>query len=123
MHFTQVSFSALSGKSLPPYPERLIQRISTMADPTQKFFRNLPGAYYNDTSCIDCDLCQSVALRTDGSHERTIKYGCACALDVRSTAPRDPMPSTLPKKQQAGSSRKNRKDGVKPCFQSGCHEQ
>jgi ferredoxin len=32
-----------------------------MADPTNKFFRNVPGSYYNDTSCIDCDLCRELA--------------------------------------------------------------
>jgi ferredoxin len=32
-----------------------------MADPSDKFFRNVPGAYYNDTSCIDCDLCREMA--------------------------------------------------------------
>lgn len=32
-----------------------------MPDPTQKHTLNVPGSYYNDASCIDCDLCREVA--------------------------------------------------------------
>lgn len=32
-----------------------------MADPTDKQRLNSPGAFYNDTSCIDCDLCREIA--------------------------------------------------------------
>lgn len=40
-----------------------------MSDPTQKHARNVPGSYYNDVSCIDCDLCREMAptiFRRDG---------------------------------------------------------
>ena len=32
-----------------------------MADPDNKHPLNLPGAYYNDDTCIDCDLCREIA--------------------------------------------------------------
>jgi len=35
--------------------------IRTMADRTDKNPLNVPGKYYNDLSCIDCDLCQEIA--------------------------------------------------------------
>lgn len=31
-----------------------------MADSTEKNPLNLAGAYYNDTYCIDCDLCREM---------------------------------------------------------------
>ncbi len=32
-----------------------------MADPTQKVIENVPGRYYVDRTCIDCDLCRETA--------------------------------------------------------------
>lgn len=32
-----------------------------MADPTDKNPLNIPGRYYNDLTCIDCDLCREIA--------------------------------------------------------------
>jgi ferredoxin len=32
-----------------------------MAEPTQKSPENVPGPYYVDDTCIDCDLCRSNA--------------------------------------------------------------
>ena len=32
-----------------------------MADPTDKVADNVTGRYYVDTSCIDCDVCRTVA--------------------------------------------------------------
>ena len=32
-----------------------------MADRTEKNPLNVPGNYYNDLSCIDCDLCRELA--------------------------------------------------------------
>lgn len=32
-----------------------------MADPTQKVAENVPGRYYVDATCIDCDLCRETA--------------------------------------------------------------
>lgn len=37
------------------------QRRLTMADSTEKHFLNVPGRYYNDSTCIDCDLCREMA--------------------------------------------------------------
>jgi ferredoxin len=45
-----------------------------MADPTDKFLRNVPGAYYNDNTCIDCDLCREMApaiFRRDDDEGKT----------------------------------------------------
>ena len=33
----------------------------TMADSTHKNPRNIPGPYYNDLTCIDCDMCREIA--------------------------------------------------------------
>jgi len=35
-----------------------------MADATDKNPLNVPGAFYNDLSCIDCDLCREIAPET-----------------------------------------------------------
>jgi len=32
-----------------------------MADPTDKQPDNVPGKYYVDTNCIDCDVCRTTA--------------------------------------------------------------
>jgi len=32
-----------------------------MADRTDKHPRNAPGSFYNDLSCIDCDMCREIA--------------------------------------------------------------
>ncbi len=32
-----------------------------MADPNNKTSENIPGPYYVDDTCIDCDLCRSSA--------------------------------------------------------------
>lgn len=32
-----------------------------MADLTQKAIENVPGPYYVDRTCIDCDLCRETA--------------------------------------------------------------
>ncbi|MES2477364.1 MAG: ferredoxin [Verrucomicrobiota bacterium] len=32
-----------------------------MPDPTDKNPLNVPGNYYNDLTCIDCDLCREIA--------------------------------------------------------------
>jgi ferredoxin len=34
---------------------------SIMANPQDKAPENVPGPYYNDTTCIDCDLCRELA--------------------------------------------------------------
>ena len=32
-----------------------------MADRHQKYHLNVPGRYYVDNTCIDCDLCRNIA--------------------------------------------------------------
>lgn len=32
-----------------------------MADPSDKVADNVPGVYYVDTACIDCDVCRDTA--------------------------------------------------------------
>ena len=36
-------------------------KVWGMADKTDKNPLNVPGSYYNDLSCIDCDLCRDTA--------------------------------------------------------------
>ncbi len=35
--------------------------LDRMADRSDKHPLNAPGAFYNDNSCIDCDLCREIA--------------------------------------------------------------
>jgi ferredoxin len=41
-----------------------------MADPSDKVAENVPGQYYVDSACIDCDVCRDTApdnfTRADG---------------------------------------------------------
>ena len=37
------------------------QRIPTMADREDKNTENVPGKFYVDSQCIDCDLCRETA--------------------------------------------------------------
>ncbi|HEX2748131.1 MAG TPA: ferredoxin [Verrucomicrobiales bacterium] len=42
--------------------------MSNLAD---RFFRNVPGPFYNDDTCIDCGLCPEIApgiFRRDDEH-------------------------------------------------------
>jgi len=32
-----------------------------MADPNKRVAENVPGAYYVDSTCIDCDVCRDAA--------------------------------------------------------------
>ena len=32
-----------------------------MSDKTNRLAQNVPGAYYVDSSCVDCDLCRNTA--------------------------------------------------------------
>jgi len=32
-----------------------------LADPNDRVAENVPGAYYVDTQCIDCDVCRDTA--------------------------------------------------------------
>lgn len=40
-----------------------------MADKNQKTPENVPGKYYVDTTCIDCDLCRNIAPKTFSRHD------------------------------------------------------
>ena len=60
-----------------------------MADPTDKFFRNLPGPYYNDNTCIDCDLCREMApmlFRRDDDEGKTYVWHQPVGADEISLA-------------------------------------
>jgi ferredoxin len=32
-----------------------------LADPKERYRDNVPGRYYVDTNCIDCDVCRDIA--------------------------------------------------------------
>ena len=38
-----------------------------MADPSTKVPENVPGRFYVDATCIDCDLCRETAPGTSGA--------------------------------------------------------
>jgi len=40
-----------------------------MADVDNKFPANVPGAFYVDSECIDCDLCRETAPTCFSQHE------------------------------------------------------
>jgi ferredoxin len=40
-----------------------------MADKYQKAPENVPGKYYVDNTCIDCDLCRNIAPGTFTRHD------------------------------------------------------
>jgi ferredoxin len=40
-----------------------------MADKQLKHPENVPGKYYVDNTCIDCDLCRNLAPRTFTRHD------------------------------------------------------
>src|SRR5437764_12542029 len=49
-----------------------------MADPANKYPENVPGGYYVDDQCIDCDLCRETApanykRNDDGGHSFVYK--------------------------------------------------
>jgi ferredoxin len=49
-----------------------------MADPTQKWEDNVPGAYFVDKECILCSLCVDIAPANfveseDGDHDKVYK--------------------------------------------------
>ena len=65
-----------------------------MADRSQRVAENVPGRYYVDATCIDCDLCRETApsnfVREDsGRYSRVVKQptspaeeaACAAALE------------------------------------------
>ncbi len=45
-----------------------------MPDPTQKVSQNVPGRFYVDQTCIDCDLCRETA---PGNFARQDAEGCS----------------------------------------------
>ena len=42
-----------------------------MADRNRKTARNVPGKFYVDDTCIDCDLCREIAPQTFRRDEET----------------------------------------------------
>ena len=40
-----------------------------MADRNQKVPENVPGLYYVDNTCIDCDMCRSTAPQVFARHD------------------------------------------------------
>lgn len=70
-----------------------------MASLTDRFPRNVPGSFYNDTTCTDCGLCPDIApgiFRRDDSHGQTYVWHqpesaaeFALALEAQSACPTD----------------------------------
>jgi ferredoxin len=54
------------------------QKRKTMADLANKYPENVPGSFYVDDQCIDCDLCRETApanftRNDDGGHSYVFK--------------------------------------------------
>lgn len=48
-----------------------------MADPTERLPENVPGKFYVDASCIDCDVCRDTApenFTRDDEHQYSFVY-------------------------------------------------
>jgi len=48
-----------------------------MAERTERLVQNIPGTYYVDSSCVDCDLCRNTAsdfFRRDDEIGMSIVY-------------------------------------------------
>ncbi|MEI6235828.1 MAG: ferredoxin [Planctomycetota bacterium] len=54
-----------------------------MASATDKYKDNVPGAFYTDTQCIDCDLCRQTA---PDFFDRNGKGGYSYVIKQPSTA-------------------------------------
>ena len=68
MHFSQACRRTIAGAN----PNNI-----HMAQLSDRFFLNVPGAWYNDTSCIDCGLCPEIApgiFRRDDAHGQTFVW-------------------------------------------------
>lgn len=44
---------------------------TTMAIPADRLPQNVPGRWYVDSTCIDCDLCRETAPTIFGRHDET----------------------------------------------------
>jgi ferredoxin len=53
MHFNQLCASAMNGAAQTSH--------STMPDINDRLPQNIPGLFYVDSSCIDCDVCRNTA--------------------------------------------------------------
>src|SRR6267378_1219199 len=47
--------------SSPPLPYGSGKKGTIMAERTERLTQNAAGAYYVDSSCVDCDLCRNTA--------------------------------------------------------------
>lgn len=77
-----------------------------MAEYSNRLPENTPGAYYTDDTCIDCDMCRSVApsifTRHDGSgytyvqHQPRTPAELALAEEARLSCPMETIGSDGP---------------------------
>ena len=71
-------FAACEPKAAPYCPRPFHKRKLTMADAAHKYSENVPGQFYVDDQCIDCDLCRETApanftRNDDGGHSYVFK--------------------------------------------------
>ena len=63
--------------SSPPLPYGSGKKGTIMAERTERLTQNAAGAYYVDSSCVDCDLCRNTApdfFRRDDEIGMSIVY-------------------------------------------------
>jgi ferredoxin len=68
-----------------------------MADKTQKVAENVPGRFYVDATCIDCDLCRETApgcftRQDEQGHSFVYKQPATPAEDAACRAAMDECP-------------------------------
>jgi ferredoxin len=50
---------------------RPVQPHFTMANPSDRLPQNVPGRFYVDSTCIDCDLCRETAPTVFARHDES----------------------------------------------------
>jgi ferredoxin len=59
-----------AGGIIPPIRGlRPVRKENSMADPDDKLEDNVPGQWYVDSSCIDCDVCRTTAPNNFAANE------------------------------------------------------
>jgi ferredoxin len=65
------------------------EKVKTMADKTNRLPQNVEGAFYVDSSCIDCDMCRSTAsdvFRRDEEIGMSVVYRQPVTAEERALA-------------------------------------
>ena len=91
-----------------------------MANPKKRVPENLPGDFFVDSTCIDCDACRQIAPAVFGEAAETSfvkaqQVASAARRQADLPAPTRPRSSQpCPPRRRPGGSRAHRPGGVRP---------